>query len=174
MIVADQYSQQFEIIPFTDEKAFFMKGESHTTGMSFQRIVNYQDKPFVVNFSLNNFIGEDNSTQVKPREIIITADYATILFFLISVRKSKKDNLSEKELKELDDLILMLSDSDLLRVSLAELKQDEVIPPYLAPSILLEAEHFVQKTTSSSQYNVANGGVSSAEKTLQMIKGSRR
>ena len=82
--------------------------------------------------------------------------------------------MSEKELKELDALILKLSDSDLLKVELTNLV---VTDSYLPPNgelILLDTLESAKKTTASRQYNVANGGVSSAEKTLQMIKDSRR
>ena len=82
--------------------------------------------------------------------------------------------MSEKELKELDALILKLSDSDLLKVELTNLV---VTDSYLPPNgelILLDTLESARKTTASRQYNTENNGLNSEEKVLQMIKTQSR
>ena len=100
--------------------------------------------------------------------------FGTILYHLIKFRNNNIGMMSEKELKELDALILKLSDSDLLKVELTNLV---VTDSYLPPNdelILLDTLESARKTTASRQYNTANNGLNSEEKVLQMIKTQSR
>lgn len=274
-IVADQYTQQFNIIPFHDERISIPSGTASFTGIKFKRKISYGKEPYVVNFQLRNNNGGDNSRELKPIQVDITgngithynrfvgndlpqydwldemvelfgekeikspiteygermivnsklqefienhewskiakgvaqmpvlanalflesesctkdvdsyehsligerdfsASFGTILYHLITFKNNNIGMIGVKELKKLDALILKLSNSDLLKVEFTDFVEEESYLPPNFGSVLLNSQQFVNKAISSRQNNVANGELSSEERTLHMIKTRSR
>lgn len=92
------------------------------------------------------------------------ADFGTILYQLISYRQNNLENFDEKDLLELDKLILNLRKTDLLKVQLHE--DISNTKSLITTSILLEADDNNCRLHESQQYNVINTELSEENKTL--------
>jgi len=93
-----------------------------------------------------------------------TADFGTILYQLISYRQNNQNNFDEKDLYELDKLILKLSKTDLLKVQLYEEADNW---EYRTPdSILLNSLNYSRIIHISKQYNVANNELTREKRIL--------
>ena len=98
-----------------------------------------------------------------------TADFGTILYQLISFRINNFNNFNERDLHELDKLILKLSKTELLKVQLHE--NTGGIKSWPTSSILLESNNSSSRMHRSYQYNVDNTELEEEEKVLnQCIK----
>lgn len=93
-----------------------------------------------------------------------TADFGTILYQLISFRQNNQNNFDEKDLYELDKLILKLSKTELLKVQLHE--QTGGSKSWPTSSILLESNNYNGRMHRSQQYNVANTELTEEKKIL--------
>lgn len=83
-----------------------------------------------------------------------TADFGTILYQLISFRINNFNVFDEKDLHELDKLILKLSKTRLLKVQLHE--QTGGSKSWPTSSILLESNNYNSRMHMSQQYTVDN------------------
>ncbi len=93
-----------------------------------------------------------------------TADFGTILYQLISFRQDNQNDFAEKDLYELDKLILKLSKTELLKVQLHESKcHSRTFSPI---SILLESNNYSGGMHRSQQYNVVNTELTEEKKVL--------
>ena len=98
-----------------------------------------------------------------------TADFGTILYQLISFRINNFNNFNERDLHELDKLILKLSKTELLKVQLHE--QTGGSKSWPTSSILLESNNYNSRMHRSQQYNVPNTELEEENKVLnQCIK----
>lgn len=93
-----------------------------------------------------------------------TADFGTILYQLISFRQNNQNSFEEKDLYELDKLILKLSKTELLKVQLHE--QTGGCKSWPTSSILLESNNSNNRMHKSQQYNVANTELTDEKKIL--------
>lgn len=103
-----------------------------------------------------------------------TADFATILYQLIDFRIHNMGSLikDEKDLYELDKLILKLSRTDLLKVQLHE--QTGGSKSYPTESILLDYNYHDGRMHKSTQYNVDNTELSTENGILKkLVKNNR-
>lgn len=95
---------------------------------------------------------------------IFTADFGTILYQLISFRQNNQNSFDEKDLYELDKLILKLSKTELLKVQLHE--HTCRCKSLHTNSILLESDNSSSRMHLSEQYNVANTELTEEKKIL--------
>lgn len=93
-----------------------------------------------------------------------TADFGTILYQLISFRQKNQNNFDEKDLYELDKLILKLRKTELLKVQLYE--QTAGSKSRSTNSILLESNNSNDRMHCSKQYNVTNNELTNEKKIL--------
>ncbi len=93
-----------------------------------------------------------------------TADFGTILYQLISYRQNNLHKFNREDLMELDKLIVMLRNTELLKVQLHEQIGGSKFWP--TSSILLESNSFDSRMHSSKQYNVTNATLSNEKKVL--------
>lgn len=93
-----------------------------------------------------------------------TADFGTILYQLISFRQNNQNSFDEKDLHELDKLMLKLSKTELLKVQLHE--QTGGCKSWPTSSILLESNNSNSRMHRSQQYNVANTELTDEKKIL--------
>ena len=94
-----------------------------------------------------------------------TADFGTILYQLISFRQNHQNDFYDKDLLELDKLILNLSNTELLKVQLFE--QMGGCKTWPTASILLESNNSNGRVHISEQYNVGNSGLAAEESILK-------
>ena len=72
VIVADQFSQTFDLIPFKDERISIVSDANLLlTAMTFQRKINHNNEPYVVSFQLTNSDREDGSSELKSFQVDI-------------------------------------------------------------------------------------------------------
>lgn len=109
-----------------------------------------KQKPSLTNSLFIMSEGYESSSHYK-------ADFATVLYQLINFRTHNIATLikDEKDLYELDKLILKLSKAELLKVQLHE--QISNVKSYPSESILLEETNSDARVHESEQYNVCNG-----------------
>ena len=93
-----------------------------------------------------------------------TADFGTILYQLISFRMNNLDSFDEKDLRELDELILKLRETQLLKVQFHENLSSSSYNP--TGTMLLKSNVHAGRVHSSSQYTVDNTELSEEQKTL--------
>lgn len=93
-----------------------------------------------------------------------TADFGTILYQLILFRQNHQNDFYDKDLLELDKLILNLSNTELLKVQLFE--QMGGCKTWPTASILLESNNSNGRVHISEQYNVGNGELAEENKVL--------
>lgn len=93
-----------------------------------------------------------------------TADFGTILYQLISFRINNLNNFDEKDLKQLDELILKLRKTQLLKVHLHEYIGGSKSWP--TRSILLESENNYDRLHISQQYTADNTELLEEQKIL--------
>ena len=74
VIVADQHTQQFDIIPFHDERISISSGKASYIGIKIQRKIYHNDKPYVVGFRLVNYAGREKPGELKPLQIDIAGN----------------------------------------------------------------------------------------------------
>lgn len=103
-----------------------------------------------------------------------TADFATILYQLIDFRIHNMDSLikDEKDLYELDKLIIKLSRTVLLKVQLHE--QTVGIKNYPTESILLDYNYRDSRMHKSTQYNVYNTELSAENSILKKLVKNKK
>lgn len=103
-----------------------------------------------------------------------TADFATILYQLIDFRKHNLGSLikDEKDLNELDKLILKLSRTSLLKVQLHE--QTGGSESYPTESILLDCNYYDGRMHKSTQYNVDNTELSFENNILKKLVKNKK
>lgn len=98
---------------------------------------------------------------------VFNADFGTILYQLIAFRMKCFNELSGNDLRKLDELILKLSKTSLLKVGLAEdttsFRKDDV------KSVLLEENEFYTTTYVSTQFNESNMELVEEHKLLKKI-----
>lgn len=256
-IVADEYRQDFSMVPLEEEKIIFKINEDIWKSMDFQRKIYHKGKPYIIELglwrvghmetdpkclSVREFriitngkvhsidLNTQNASKNKmlfniisifdERKIIspeqafckrmytnkalqefmvnhdwqkiteginqspslanalfiiregyescshFTADFGTILYQLISFRIN---NFNERDLHELDKLILKLSKTELLKVQLHE--QTGGSKSWPTSSILLESNNHNSRMHRSQQYNVPNTELEEENKVLnQCIK----
>lgn len=92
-----------------------------------------------------------------------TADFGTILYQLISFRINNFNDFNEKDLHELDKLILKLSKTELLKVQLEQKGGSKLLP---TRPILLESNNYNSRMHRSQQYNVSNTELEEEKKVL--------
>ena len=97
----------------------------------------------------------------------IEADFATILYQLITYRNNHENELTNGDLLELDRVIYELSKTELLKVHLL----DSINHIYSMPtrSILLDKDKYSFQTHKSEQFNIDNGEVLEEKKTLNRV-----
>lgn len=254
-IIADEYRQDFSMVPLEEEKIIFKTNEDIWKSMDFQRKIYHKGKPYIVELklwrvgcmetdpkclSVNEFriitngkvhyidLNTQNASKNKmlfniisifdEKKIIspeqafckrmytnkalqefmanhewqkiaeginqkpslanalfiiregyetcshFTADFGTILYQLISFRRNNFNDFDEKDLHELDKLILKLSKTELLKVQLHE--QTGSSKSWPTSSILLESNNYNSRMHSSHQYNVTNTELEEEKKVL--------
>ena len=84
-------------------------------------------------------------------------DFGTILYQLIMFRQSHINDFDENDLRKLDELILKLRKTELLKVTLDE--QITNAKSYPTSSILIEANNIAGRMHISEQYTVRNSGL---------------
>lgn len=98
-----------------------------------------------------------------------TADFGTILYQLISFRMNNIADFDKKDLLKLDELILKLSKTKLLKVQLHE--STGGVKSWTTSSILLESNNYSSRMHMSQQYTADNTELEEEEKVLnQCIK----
>ena len=259
-IVADEYRQDFSMVPLEEEKIIFKINEDIWKSMDFQRKIYHKGKPYIIELglwrvdhsetdpkclSVNEFkiitngkvhFIDLNTRNVLKNEMLFniisifderkiispeqafckrmytnkalqefmvnhdwkkiaeginqnpslanalfiiregyetcshfTADFGTILYQLISFRINNFNNFNERDLHELDKLILKLSKTELLKVQLHE--QTGGSKSWSTSSILLESNNYSSRMHRSQQYNVSNTELEGENKVLnQCIK----
>lgn len=259
-IVADEYRQDFSMVPLEEEKIIFKINEDIWKSMDFQRKIYHKGKPYIIELglwrvdhsetgpkclSVNEFkiitngkvhFIDLNTRNVLKNEMLFniisifderkiispeqafckrmytnkalqefminhdwkkiaeginqnpslanalfiiregyetcshfTADFGTILYQLISFRINNFNNFNERDLHELDKLILKLSKTELLKVQLHE--QTSGSKSWPTSSILLESNNYNTRMHRSQQYNVSNTELERENKVLnQCIK----
>jgi len=115
-------------------------------------------------------VGEDSKTNTivgKNFETAThyTADFGTILYQLISFRLNNLKDFNEKDLRHLDELILKLRKTQLLKVQLLE-NDGGVQRTWPTYSILLESNNFKSQMHISKQYTVDNTELLEEQKVL--------
>lgn len=102
-----------------------------------------------------------------------TADFGTILYQLISFRQNHQNEFNEKDLIELDKLILKLNKTQLLKVRLHE--QTGGCETWPTSSILLESNNYHDRMHLSQQYNIMNTELDAEKKVLdECIRNLKR
>lgn len=92
------------------------------------------------------------------------ANFGTILYQLIIFRTEHMQEFTEKDLLELDKLILELRKSQLLKVELHE--QLDKSLSWQTRSILLESNKYNKRIHESKQFNIENGELTNEKKAL--------
>lgn len=260
VIIADEYRQDFSMVPLEEEKIIFKVNEDIWKSMDFQRKIYHKGKPYIIELGLwrvghmetdpkclsvrefsiitngkvhfidlntkNVYLNKilfniisifDERRVISPEQAYckqmytnkalqefianhewdkiekgiaqkpslanalfiiregyescshFTADFGTILYQLISFRTNNFNDLDERDLHELDKLILKLSKTELLKVQLHE--QTGGSKSYPTSSILLESDNYSSRMHRSQQYNVSNTELEEENKVLnQCIK----
>lgn len=264
VIVADQYRQNFSMVPLEEEKIIFKVNDDTAKSMNFQRKIYYKGKPYIVSLKLCRFgwtetdpkclsvrefsiiaNGKIHFINLNTRDISLndilfniisifderrvispeqayckqmytnkalqefmtnhewhkiekgitqnpalanalfiiregfetcshfSADFGTILYQLILFRINNFNDFDEKDLYELDKLILKLSKTGLLKVKLHEKMGDRISWP--TGSILLETNNYSGRAHESLQYNVPNAELEKEKKVLtQCVKALKK
>ena len=250
-IIADEYRQDFSVVPLEEKKIIFKVNEDTCKSMDFQRKIYHKGKSYIIELGLcrvNYTEAEPKCLSVREFKIItngkvhfiglntrdaslnkilfniispeqayckqmytnkalqefmanhdwnkiekgiaqkpslanalfiiregyescshFTADFGTILYQLISFRISNFTDFNERDLHELDKLILKLSKTELLKVQLHE--QIVEIKSWPTSTILLESNNHNSRMHRSQQYNVPNSELEEENKVLnQCIK----
>lgn len=115
---------------------------------------------FVIREGFNRFIGA------------YVADFGTILYQLISFRMNNLNNLDEKDLKGLDDLILKLRKTQLLKVQLYDSTSE--FKSHTTGSILLESNNSNINMHTSHQYTKDNTELLEEQKILTKCVSTKR
>lgn len=100
----------------------------------------------------------------EDRNDYYNADFGTILYQLIKFRQENIDKFTEKDLLELDKLIVKLRKTELLKIRLMEYYGG--CKSWPTSTSLLECDNTSDGMQISNQYNVSNMGLSSENKTL--------
>lgn len=115
---------------------------------------------FIISERFNRFIGA------------YIADFGTILYQLISFRMNNLNNLDEKDLKGLDDLILKLRKTQLLKVQLYDSTSE--FKSHTTGSILLESNNSNINMHTSHQYTKDNTELLEEQKILTKCVSTKR
>lgn len=166
----------FNIVSIFDEKKIISPAQAYTK----QMYTNTALQGFIENHEWQNI---DTGIQQMPELVnalfIVregfssashyTADFGTILYQLLSFRMNNLDTFDEKDLKQLDELILKLRKTQLLKVQLHECIYGE--KTCSSNSILLESINYSNRIHSSQQYTVDNTELLGEQKVLdQCVK----
>lgn len=92
------------------------------------------------------------------------ADFGTILYQLVSFRMNNLSDFDEKDLRELDKLILKLSKTELLKVQFYE--NISLSKSWPTSSILLESNNYDSRVHISEQYTTDNAELLKEQKVL--------
>jgi hypothetical protein len=166
----------FNIISIFDEKKIISPEQAYCNQMYTNKVL----QEFLTNHEWKNI---DKGIQQMPslaNALFIiregyktgshyTAEFATILYQLIAFRTHNIASLNkdEKDLDELDKLIIKLSRTNLLKVQLHE--QTDVSKSNPTRSILLDYNYHIGKMHKSTQYNVDNTGLSIENSILKKL-----
>ncbi len=164
----------FNIISIFDEKKIISPEQAYSKQM-------YTDKTlqrFIENHKWQNIdTGIQQMPQLADALFIIregfettscyTADFGTILYQLLSFRMN--NYIDGKDLKQLDELILKLEKTQLLKVQLYE--QSNNLKSFPTNSILLKSNNYNGRIHKSQQYTVDNTELLDEHKELnQYVK----
>lgn len=105
--------------------------------------------------------------EVCESSVKFRADFGTILYQLISFRMNNLNDLDKKDLHQLDELILKLSKTELLKVKFYE--AGGICSSYPTGSILLEKNYTNGRMHISNQYTPFNNGLEEEQKVLSKI-----
>lgn len=120
----------------------------------------------------NNFLLRMSSMTNQNGDV--KAQYGTILYQLLAYRNNNYKSLSKEDLDELDNLIICVSDGDLLSIKLSSLyyliehssdQFDTKDKLYYAMKNPVNSSHFL----NTEFLNSSNGGVANEQDTLQKL-----
>lgn len=161
----------FNIISIFDEKKIISPEQAYSNRM----YTNNSLKEFIKNHEWDSISkGIKQMPKLANALFIIDEDYegvcrysahfGTILYHLISFKKDNLDNLSVKDMQNLNKLILNLRNTELLKVRLFEtFGIDKIFP---TDSILLDANIYANRLHLSSLYNTCNTRLYDEKKIL--------
>lgn len=161
----------FNIISIFDERKIIAPEEAYSKRLyvnkALQTFMNYHEWG-KIDEGLNQMPSLKNALfiidEVCKPSIKFRADFGTILYQLISFRMNNLDDLEEKDLHKLDELILKLSKTELLKVKFYE--SGGICSSYPTRSILLEKNYTNGRVHISEQYTPFNNGLEEEQKVL--------